>query len=407
MSKNNTQKVSKVTKANAGVAAKVLSFKYPTIIDPTDSPDTPGICIRPKVKGKELDELFWQAPDWIKERDWKARLKTVNCKKMFEEIRQDHLIVIIGRLAEAPYQRWLLDGHTRRGFWKSNDKKVNPKQVCPDELVVIEHVAKTMEELSDIYYHYNSNDSVESTDEIIKAVIDKHKFIDDATGEEWIPLTTSCKKGQIAGVLNYACIFQDWEDVDGNEVEYASAKTRGTWSVAAKGNRSKSLVRNDLLEQQLVARHKDLIMMDRIVDDAEKQTLFDPTMKAALMIVIKAYGHTIPSNLQEALDKYIGKNEKIKNEEGIADMTWNLNRLIRDARPMPKEVGTDIQSHHHQYGMRNKRKGAQYCVQDTVWNLKCIIEHGVTADLDAYEDDLNSHIEDWIKKARVSPYKSY
>jgi hypothetical protein len=386
-------------KAKTTQKQNVISILVPNSISALGDPEVipvessgyrvrPGITAHGCVTGAELKERFLDLPDWILERDYVSRiLNNKNVQSVLARKYQDHLCVSVGTLLKDDGEypagfKAVIDGHHRRYDWTFNSS-------MPNALIVLEHCCNTMKELGDLYYHYNSGDSVEESHEIIKALIKNLELQDSRTHRTWVPISDACKTGYLTTILNYTSINQDG--------------CIGTWKVGPdelKG-RTKSMVRNDLFEKQLIARAPDLMAIDFYCGNLESEApkgkpLFDPTMKAALMVILKVYGNEMHPNIRTALDRYFKHNSYIEDQLGKVNFTWNLNRMIRDARPKPTDKDATPESHHRQMDWRGKRGTAKICVADTVWNLECIAKYGIEANCDSLGN--STDIVDWFDR---------
>lgn len=429
-----------------------LTQRKPRVILP-DSEDYRKIPhVTPHVvEGQRMYDMFLdeeKVPRFPVERDFKTRAATRNMDTVLGKILwQDHIIGIIGTLCKdsggyPAGTTFCLDGHTRRYVWE-NIHRGN----TPDQMIIIEHVCDNYDDivdqaehqsLKDIYYHYNSNDSVEKSNEQIRAIIEDLKLVHPITGDTWVNgaiQSKACKRGDLKTVLNYVCYNQDgYVSKDGKlhvneDCDYANSDT-----VGPKDDRSASVVKTDVFRSQLESRGKDLMMLDTLLGRVEELSVttlkspgvkskvvtggpeakwvYDLIFRASLMIICKKYNHVWPQSIIDALDTHVNIHdgpEYILEKGGPnADYMYNINRAIRDAKKLPDGTtkstsmvidanSTNSLSQHRLNGWRDAKKAAvtRIAVMDTVWNLYCIAEQGVRAKQGGF-DDVDA-LTDWYE----------
>jgi hypothetical protein len=432
-------KTVKVKKKRAS-AASVIQFKTDIstanedpeliLVDDPRYRKVPGLTMHYVTGQGNLDRLFFGLKDFPLERDYVIRLNNRNVRKILETRHQPHMAVQIMTLCKDSHgydegTSWVGDGHTRRAFWLNQlAQKGIP---LPTQLYVLEHVHSDFDELVDMYYQYNSADSTEQANEIIKAKINDLK-LKDANGNVWVGQNIKsviCKTGALMTVLNYTCANQDTYDPDQDDgvgttkcwdgsaigVDWGSS-----WDAAPIGRRSTSMVRNDIYESQLKNRAANLIILDDFIGEMESKNkgkgprgkyLYDGTVKAALMIAIKAYGNELHPNIIEAFENHVDTDVPFEDpwNKKVVNYEYNINRLIRDAKPSPKDPNAPNQSEHRLKEWRGKRTKSRYAVADTVWNLVKIAEQGVDARAGSPGDvnELMMKHNEFIAETNVKP----
>ena len=288
---------------------------------------------------------------------------------------------------------------------------------------IIEHVCDSYDELKDIYYHYNSNDSVETPPEQIKAIIEDLKMKHPITGRTWVNgaiESKACKTGALKTVLNYVCFNYDgYKSKDGTKVFDDDCDYANSDATNAKDGRSASVVKTDVFRKQIIAHGDDLMLLDgrmAKVEAIKRQSLkspgkrakteygpeakwvYDGITRAALMIICKKYGNEWPSSILEALEEHVnvtdGPKFILENGSNNADYEYNINRVIRDAKKLPEGTirassTNEGLSLHRLNGLRDASNlnETRLAVMDTVWNFYCIAEHGVRAKQGEHESN--------------------
>lgn len=427
------------TKTAAKRATKI-SFVQPKIILETDVDQyrkVPGMTLHPLVEGERLYEMFMDedlVPKFPVEREFKARAQSRNMGTVLGmRLWQDHMVGVIGTLCkdDGKYPAgttWCLDGHTRRYAWE-NFFRHN----LPSQMGIVEHVCDSYDELKDIYYHYNSNDSVEKPNEQIKAIIEDLKMKHPRTNRTWVNgaiESSACKKGDLKTVLNYVCFNYDgYKSKDGTKVFDANCDYANSDATNAKDGRSASVVKTDVFRKQIIAHGDNLMLLDSLmanVESIKRQSLkspgkrakteygpeakwvYDPITRAALMIICKKYGNEWRNSVLDALQEHVnvtdGPKFILENGSNNADYEYNINRIIRDAKKLPEgtvrasTMHTEGLSLHRLNGWRDAKNPhvTRLAVMDTVWNFYCIAEQGIRAKQGGHEtiDALASWYED-------------
>ena len=430
-------KVSKKKKAlrrmpssSSTTTGTTIPFEHPKIILETDVDQyrkVPGVTIHPLVEGDRLREMFLDedlVPRFPVEREFVNRAKGRNMGTVLGlRLWQDHVVGVIGTLCkdDGKYPAgttWCLDGHTRRYAWEHLFS-----QNLPSQMGIIEHVCDSYDELKDIYYHYNSNDSVEKSNEQIRAIIENLEMKHPITGRTWINgaiESKACKSGALKTVLNYVCFNYDgYKSKDGTKVFDASCDYANSDATNAKDGRSASVVKTDVYRKQIVAHGEDLMLLDGLmakVEAIKRQSLkspgkrakteygpearwvYDGITRAALMIICKKYGNEWPPSVREALTEHVdvtdGPEYILEKGSNVADYEYNINRVIRDAKKLPEGTirassTNEGLSLHRLNGLRDagNLNETRLAVMDTVWNFYCIAEQGVRAKQGEHESD--------------------
>ena len=439
--RSKTKVVNRQPKKKAAAAATPLwneeedELTDPKIVlaDSKEYRQVPGITPHPLVSNnnreKQLDKMFYDLPDFPVEREYEKRAATANMGVILGTKSQTHLIVVIGTLCKdsGKYkkgQSWVIDGHTRRHYWDLSG-------TMPSELNIVEHVCDNYDELKDIYYQYNSNDSVEKAEEQIRAIIEDEKLTHPITARAWINgniQSKGCMAGKLKTLFDNVCSNYDGyvskEGVRKNDdCDYASSG-----KATPINNRSRMIVRTDIFRKQLLATSNELMILDTYIGGLEKQKrpnlkakkgqakfkygpegmyLYDGILKAAIMIITKHFGEgQIPKNIVDAFETYINViNGPVYIKHSAtdkADYEYNINRAIRDATKIDKNIDIDdpIQSVHRKKGWRESSdlRESRIAVVDTVWNLYCIAVEGPKAKYGSFSetDELLDWYEDTI-----------
>jgi len=250
-----------------------MTITIPTGVVIPRLPDAAGENISVEVLEYEIYRHY---PQWITQRNTKARSKKSSVRSNLEVLRAPHLIVAIGELTADDEDengneykagtRFIIDSCTRRLFWEEG-----MTNVVPQALIAVIYKEATLVELRKHYYAYDNPDAVEQAGEVMTGIYGLFDFK---------PKSNKIIGGTIVTGQNYASMWTPGAPL------YNTNK--GIWGIEPSENDTRTTAKRWAMAEQFKFWRPEWEYLDRFKIGLSGSVIDQPLLMA-LLIASKVY----------------------------------------------------------------------------------------------------------------------